>query len=88
MIALKYALLVPVSQRSYGYFLNMTDSVLSEQDKSSPFNSTHNTVLYPQNGDGIMTIDSAHSLHSVYSSKQPTDTTENAEFLLFSNKCN
>ena len=43
----------------------MTDSVLSEQqDKSSPFNSTHNTVLYPQNGDGIMTIDSAQSLHS------------------------
>ena len=48
VIALKYAFLV--SQRSYGHFLKLNDSILLEQyDKYSPFNSTHYVVLYPQN---------------------------------------
>ena len=39
VIALKYALLV--SQRSYGHFRKLTDSILLEQhNKSSPFNPT------------------------------------------------
>ena len=55
VIALKYALLV--SQWSYGHFLKPTDSVLFEQrDKSSTFNSTNFIVLYPQNGDRIVTL--------------------------------
>jgi len=32
----------------------------------SPFNSTHYIVLYPQNADRIMTIDSMTSLHPIY----------------------
>ena len=36
-------------------------------EKSSPFNSTHYIVLYPQNGDRIVTIYSVTSLHPVYS---------------------
>ena len=66
VIALIYALLV--SQCSYGHFLKLTDLILFEQDaKSSLFNSTHHMVLYPQNGDRIVTIDSVTSLHPVYS---------------------
>ena len=65
VIALKYALLV--SQWSYGHFLKLTDSILFEQhDKSSPFNSTHYVVLYPQNGDRIVTIDSVTSFHPMH----------------------
>jgi len=65
VIALKYALLV--SQWSYGHFLKLTDSILSEQhDKSSSFNRTYYVVLYPQNGDRIVTIDSVTSFHPVY----------------------
>jgi len=64
VVALKYTLLV--SQWSYGYFLKVTDSILFEwQNKSSPFNSTHYIVLYPQNGDRIVTIDSVTSLQSM-----------------------
>jgi len=60
VIALKYAFLV--SQ----WFLKLADSVLFElRDKSSPFNSTHYIVLYPQNGDRIVTIDSVTSLHPI-----------------------
>jgi len=66
VIALIYALLV--SQCSYVHFLKLTDLILFEQDaKSSLFNSTHHIVLYPQNGDRIVTIDSVTSLHPVYS---------------------
>jgi len=62
VIALNYALLV--SQWSYGHFLKLADLILFEQhDKSSPFNSTRYVVLYPQNGDHIVTIDSVTSLH-------------------------
>ena len=46
-------------------FHKITDSVLFEYDKASPFNSTHYTVLYPQNGGRIVTIDSVTSLHPV-----------------------
>jgi len=61
VIALKYALLV--SQWSCGHFLKLTDSVLFQQHKKSlPFNSTHCVVLYPQNGDPIVTIDYVTSL--------------------------
>jgi len=31
-----------------------------------PHNSTHYTVLYPQNGDRIVTIDYVTALHSMY----------------------
>ena len=34
---------------------------------SSRFNSTHYVVLYPQNGDCIVTTDSVTSLHPMYS---------------------
>jgi len=55
VIALKYALFV--SLWSCGHFLKLTDSILLEwHDKSSPFNSTHYVVLYPQNGDLNVTI--------------------------------
>ena len=37
--------------------------------KSSPLNSTNYTVLYPQNGDRIVTIDYVTSLHPVYRRK-------------------
>ena len=48
--ALKYASLA--SQWSYGHFLKLTDSILVEYyDTSSPFNSTHYIVSYPQDGD-------------------------------------
>jgi len=40
---------------------------LSEQHgKSSPFNSTHCSVLYPQNGDRIVTIDSVTPVRRMY----------------------
>jgi len=32
----------------------------------TPFNSAHYIMLYPQNGDRIVTIDSATSLHPMY----------------------
>ena len=32
-------------------------------DVSLPLNSTHYAMLYPQNGDRIVTIDSVTSLH-------------------------
>jgi len=60
--ALKHALLV--SQWSYGHFLKVI--LLELHDKFSPFNSTHCIVLYPQNGDRIVTIDSVTSLYPMY----------------------
>ena len=45
-------------------FLKLTDSVFL--NKSSPFISVHNVVLYSQNGDRIVTIDSVTSLHAMY----------------------
>jgi len=45
----------------------LSDSILFEwHDKSSPFNLTHYIVLYSQNGDRIVTIDSATSFHPVH----------------------
>jgi len=35
-------------------------------NKSSPINSTHYVMLYPQNGDSFVTIDSLTSLHPMY----------------------
>ena len=65
VIALKWALLV--SHWSYGHFLKITDSILFERHvKSSPFNLTHYIVLYPQNGDRIVIIDSVTSLQPVH----------------------
>jgi len=40
--------------------------ISDEHAKSSPLNSTHYVVLYPQNGDRIVAIDSVTSLHPVY----------------------
>jgi len=37
-------------------------------DKSSPPNSTQYAMLYPQNGDRIVAIDSVTSFHPVYRS--------------------
>ena len=45
-------------------FLKLTDSVF--WNKSSPFISVHYVVLYSQNGDRIVTIDSMTSLHPIY----------------------
>ena len=56
VIALRYTLLV--SQWSCGHFLKLSDSILFDRPKYSPFNPTHYTVLYPQNGDRIATMDS------------------------------
>ena len=56
VISLKFTLLLSYSD--HGHLLKPTDSVLFEQHtKSSPLDSTHNTVLYPQNGDRIVTTD-------------------------------
>jgi len=74
LITLEYALLV--SQRAYGHFLKLTDAILLEyHDKSSPFNSTHYVVLYPQNGDPIVTIDSVTSLQPMYICMKCPDVT-------------
>jgi len=36
------------------------------QDKSSPPSYKHYSMLYPQNGDRIVAIDSVTSLHPMY----------------------
>jgi len=41
--------------------------LFKEQDKSSPLNSAHYAMLYPQNGDRIMAIDSVTSLNPMCS---------------------
>jgi len=41
--------------------------LFKQHDKSSPLSSTHYAMLYPQNGDRIVTIDFVTSLHPVYS---------------------
>ena len=65
VISLKYALLT--SQWSYRHFHKPTDRMLFKQyNKSSPLNSTHYAMLYPQNGDRIVAVDSVESLHTVY----------------------
>ena len=40
--------------------------------KSSLLNSTHYAMLYPQNGDRIMAIDSVTSLHPLYTNTPVT----------------
>ena len=66
VILLKYALLV--SWRSYEHFFKLTQFYLNNAINLRIFDSTHYIVLYPQNGDHIMTIDSVTSLHPVCSS--------------------
>jgi len=61
VIALKYALLV--SQWSCGHFLKQFHLNNTINRPYSPFNSAHYIVLYPQNGDGILTVDSVTLLH-------------------------
>ena len=76
LIALKYALLV--SQWSYGHFLKLTDSVFL----NNTINICHLTqriviVLYPQNGDRIVSIDSVTALQPMYTNLlklQPNDS--------------
>jgi len=52
-----------------GHVLKLSDSILFEYyNKSSPFKATHYVVLYPQNGDHIVNIDSVMSLHPMYKS--------------------
>ena len=50
-------------------FKNCNSVLFEKHDKSSPFNSTHYFVSYPQNGDFIVTIESVTSLHSMYSTR-------------------
>jgi len=65
VIAFKYSLLV--SQRSYKQFLNyLIQFYLNNNNKSLPFNSAHYIVLYPQNGNRIVIIDSVTFLHPMY----------------------
>ena len=39
---------------------------LKKHDKSSPINSTHYAMLYPQNDDCFAAIDSVTLLHPIY----------------------
>ena len=49
------------------FFHKPRDGILFKyHDKSSPLDSTHYAVLYPQNGDRIVAIDRVTSLHPVY----------------------
>jgi len=41
------------------------------QDKSSPLSSTRYAMLYPQNGDRIVAVDSVTSLHPVTNPTNP-----------------
>jgi len=41
--------------------------LFKKHDKSSPINSTHYAMLYPQNDDSFVAIDSVTSLHHVNS---------------------
>jgi len=40
--------------------------LFKQHNKSSPVPSTHCAMLYPQNGDRMVDIDSVTSLHPVY----------------------
>jgi len=40
--------------------------LFKQHDKYSPVNSTHCAMLYPQNGDRVVAIDSVTLLHPVY----------------------
>jgi len=40
--------------------------LFKKRDDSSPLNSTHYAMLYPQNGDRVEAIDSMTSLHPMY----------------------
>jgi len=40
--------------------------LFKQHNKSSPLNSTHYVMLYPQNGDHIVPVDSVTSLHTMY----------------------
>jgi len=42
--------------------------LFKQHDKSSSVNSTHYAMLYPQNGDYIVAIDSVTSLHPMHTS--------------------
>jgi len=39
--------------------------LFKQHDKSSPLNCTQYALLYPQNGDRIVTVDSMTSFHPV-----------------------
>jgi len=41
--------------------------LFKQHNKFSPLNSAHYAMLYPQNGDHIVAIDSVTSLHTMYS---------------------
>jgi len=45
--------------------------LFKQHDTSSPLNSTHYAMLYPQNGDCIVAIDSMTSLHPTMALKWP-----------------
>jgi len=51
----------------YTYFRKPVDRMLLKQhNKSSPLDSAHYAILYPQNGDRIVAIDSVTSIHRCY----------------------
>ena len=75
VIALEYAFLL--SQRSCGHFLKLIQFLFEQHDKSSPFKPTHYVVLYSQNGDRFVTIDSVTSLQIMY---RPTQAVRDVGF--------
>ena len=46
--------------------------LVKQHDKSSPVNSTHHDMLYPQHGDRIVAIGYVTALHPVYSESSAT----------------
>ena len=50
-------------------FLNQLIQFYLNNTKSEPLNSTHYAVLYPQNGDRIVTIDYVTSHHPMYTNR-------------------
>jgi len=65
VVSLKYALLA--SQWSYRHFHEQRiDCYLNCRINLRPYSYTHYAMLYPQNGDRIVDIDSVTSLHPMY----------------------
>jgi len=56
----------------YGHFLKAIQ--FYSNDKSCRRNYPHDVVLYPKNGDGVMTVDSVTSLHPMSTTTSTTTT--------------
>ena len=53
--------------------------LFKQHDKSSPLNSTHYAILYPQNGDHIVATDFVTALHPIYSRMHLGDESESVD---------